>query len=336
MYRWFVSVKKTADLDSLDEAPLYIRWSPDRSPYAIELRLELVSKIVKELAQAEKQGVEIGGVLVGSFPDAYMPTLRIEDVEMIPRESGEGATFLLDPEQFVRFSAVRWGIRGHGTAAVGLFRSHMRGGSLRPSLADRNLLSAEFKQPIYAALLIQGRSPHAAAFFVAANGQLPDETAVREFRFNESEFRALPEVEPEAISKQSATQRRQKLRTYGMVAALLLIGVAACVLMWSFTKQATMPQWLRPSHQLRLAVTGYGRLLRISWNHAARDLDGTLGATLVINDGTSRREIKLGIDELRLGSIEYDRATPHVAVTLALDKAGAPAHNESADWNEHP
>ena len=325
-------MKKPVEESSQEDAPLYIRWSPDRSPYAIELKLDLVSKLVKELAQAEKQGFEIGGVLIGSFPDAYMPTLRIEDVEMIPREPGEGATFLLDPEQFVRFSAVRWGVRGHGTAAVGLFRSHMRGGALRPSLADRNLLSAEFKQATYGALLIQGRSPNAAAFFVAANGQLPDEPAVREFRFNEAEFRALPEVQPDSVGTESGAPRWQKLRTYGVVGALVMIGLGACALMWSFTKQVAMPHWLRPVHQLGLAVTGYNHLLRISWNHAARDLDGSSGATLVISDGGSRREIKLGVDELRLGSVEYDRSSPHVAVTLAVEKPGAAAHNESAEW----
>ena len=66
--------------ESSDDAPLYIRWSPDRSPYAIELRLDLVPKILQELAEGERLGIEIGGVLVGSFPDAYMPTMRIEDV----------------------------------------------------------------------------------------------------------------------------------------------------------------------------------------------------------------------------------------------------------------
>ncbi len=142
-----------------DDAPLYIRWSPDRSPYAIELKLDLVPKIVKELAKADRLGIEVGGVLVGSFPDAYMPTIRVEDVEMIPRGAEDGATYLLDPNQQAGFAQVRWGARARGTAALGLFRSHLRSGPLRPSLADRSLLSAQFKQAIYAALLVQGKPP---------------------------------------------------------------------------------------------------------------------------------------------------------------------------------
>ena len=320
-----------------DDAPLYIRWSPDRSPYAIELKLELVSKMAGELAQAERLGVEVGGVLIGSFPDAHMPTLRIEDVDMIPRHAGDGTTFLLDPEQFARFSGVRWGVRASGSAPIGLFRSHLRGGALRPSLADRNLLSAEFKQAIYAALLIQGRSPHGAAFFIAANGQLSDEPAVREFRFNESEFRALPEVQPESPPPGKgwrAAFSRPKLRLYAIIVALLLIGAAGCILLLSFNRQQAVPPFARSGYPMRLAVTGYDHLLRISWNHAARELDGSSGATLMINDGTSRRQIKLGLDELRLGSIEYDRSTPHVQVTMAVEKPGSPSHSESAEWNQ--
>ncbi len=319
-----------------DDAPLYIRWSPDHSPYAIELKLDLVAKILKELARAERLGIEVGGVLVGSFPDAYTPTIRIEDVEMIPRGSGEGATYLLDPNEQAAFAQVRWGARARGTAALGLFRSHLRSGPLRPSLADRSLLAAHFKQAIYAALLVQGKTPHAAAFFLASNGQLTDEPAVREFRFNEEEFRGLPEVQPDAPVEDENLEvpRRHNARLYGIVGVLLLIGLGACLLMWSFTKQAALPAWLGSSRQLQLAITGRGQLLRISWNHAARELDGSSGATLVITDGPARREIKLGVDELRLGVVEYDRSTPHVQATMSVETAGDNSPPESAEWGQ--
>lgn len=320
-----------------DDAPLYIRWSPDRSPYAIELRLDLVAKIMGELAQAERLGVEIGGVLVGSVPDAHMPTLRVEDVEITPRDAADRAMYLSGPEQQARFFEIRWSLRRESRAALGLFRSHLRPGPLRPSPADRSLLSEEFNQAVYAALLIQGRAPYSAAFFVAHNGELPNEPAVREFRFNEGEFRALPEVQPETLpaEQESEAPKRHKGRLYALVATLLLIGLAACLLMWSFTGQAARPSWLRSSHQLQLAVTGNGRLLRISWNHSARDFDGSPGATLVITDGASRREVKLGSDELRLGSVEYDRSSPHVQVTMTIDRPGKGSENQSAEWNRH-
>lgn len=320
---------------SPDEAPLYIRWSPDYSPYAIELKLELVGKILSELAEAEKSGLEIGGVLVGSFPDAYMPTVRVEDIEIIPRSAEEGATFLLDPGEQAGFSQLRRRGTARGTAALGLFRSHLRAGPLRPSPADRSLLAAEFKQAIYAALLVQGRAPHTAAFFLATSGQLPEEPAVREFRFNVEDFRALPEVQPDPLAPEHRFQAgRGNMRLYGIIAALLLIGLGACLLMWSFTKQAALPPWLGRSQQLELAINGSDHLLRISWNHAARQLDGASGATLVITDGATRREIRLGLDELRLGAVDYERSSPHVEVRMNVDKAGAGAPSQSAEWGQ--
>src|SRR5581483_10382816 len=237
-------------------------------------------------------------------------------------------TYLLDPEQQALFSDIRWSVRRPGRTGIGLFRSHLRAGPLRPSPADRSLLATEFKHVPYAALLIQGRDPRAAAFFVAQNGQLGEEPAVREFRFNEEEFRALPEVQPEAAAE-SATPR-QKLRLYAIVAALVLVGVCACLLMWSFSRQPAVADWVRASQQLRLSVTGNDHLLRISWNHGAKALEGASGATLAISDGPSRREIKLGLDELRLGAVEYDNSTHNVQATLTLDKSGAHPVSESA------
>ena len=319
-----------------EDAPLYIRWSPDRSPYAIELKLDLVAKILREVVEAEKSGSEVAGVLVGSFPDAYMPTVRIEDVELIPRDGKEGAAYLLDPRQQEAFSQVLRGVRGRGGAALGLFRSHLHRSPLRPSDAERILLSSEFKQAIYVALLVQAEQPHAAAFFLATDGHLPEEPAVREFRFNEEDFRALPEVKPEAVpqEKESEAPRRHGFRVYAVVAALVLIGLGACLLMWSFSKQVTLPPWLGPSHQLQLAVTGHDRLLRISWNHAARQLEGSTGATLVITDGSTRREIKLGLDELRLGTVAYDRSSPHVEARMNIENGTATSFSESTDWEQ--
>src|SRR5579875_1431240 len=127
------AVTNSSELDTPDDAPLYIRWSPDRSPYAIELKLELVAKITGELAPAERAGSEIAGVLVGSFPDGNMPTLRVEEIEIIPAGTVNGPINLADPELQARYSEIRWKLRRSGRAAVGLFRSHLRPGPLQPA-----------------------------------------------------------------------------------------------------------------------------------------------------------------------------------------------------------
>ncbi|MGA8029086.1 MAG: hypothetical protein WB992_18255, partial [Bryobacteraceae bacterium] len=126
--------------EATSEAPYYVRWNPDRSPYAIELKLDLVSKIAGELAQAEKLGIEVGGVLIGTFPKAQLPTLRVEDLEIIPRRPEDGPVYMLDPSQHERFAEARWRAKANGKVPIGFWRSHIRPGPLRPSLADRSLL----------------------------------------------------------------------------------------------------------------------------------------------------------------------------------------------------
>lgn len=326
-------MQKPSEQQATDDAPLYIRWNPDRSPYAIELKLDLVSKILNEMAQAQRVGIEVGGILIGALPAEYAPTLRIDDVEIVPRSPDDGPIYMLDPGQHERFSQIRWKPRAAGRVAIGFFRSHLRPGSLRPSLADRSLLSAEFKQPVYAVLLIQGAEPRTAAFFLATNGRFSEEPAVREFRFDEAEFSSLPEIPAEAAppERRSETKRPVDRRFYAQIAALLLIGVGACVLLWFLGGRTALPQWFSSRGRLELAVTPRNRILRISWNHAASEFAHASGGTLAIHDGTSRREIKLGLDELRLGAVDYEQESPRVEVTMTLDAPDSPAP-ESVDW----
>src|SRR4051794_10517470 len=196
------------------EAPLYVRWGPIGSPYAIELKLELVSKIRNLLSSGSGDVAEIGGVLVGTLPSSYSATLRVEDVEMFARDNKKGSTFIIDPTQENKVEAVRVRAQEMGRSVVGLFRSHRRPGALRPSLADRGLISTLFTEPVCVLLLVEGAEPNSAAFFLAQNRQIPAEPSVREFKFDEREFRLLPEVEPETPRPRVTESRRpQPTRT---------------------------------------------------------------------------------------------------------------------------
>jgi hypothetical protein len=314
-------------LQSLPEnAPLYVRWSAGQSPYAIELKLELVAKICQELAQAEKPGIEIGGVLIGSFPSTHTPTLRIENFEIIPRRPEDGAVYMLDPDQQERFANVRWTAKGLGQT-VGFFRTHTRPGPLKPSLADRGLLAGQFHQATYVVLLIQAREPHTAAFFIASNAQLPDEPSVKEFRFDEKSFKALPEIQEDATASERAGRPRNAARFAfaGIPLLILLIGATVFWLRFNAVRTAANP--------LGLAVTASDHLLKVSWNHAARQIMAASDATLVISDGATRREIKLGPDELKRGSVDYQPNTQQVEMTMTLNTPGSSSASQSIDWS---
>ncbi|HEX3681896.1 MAG TPA: hypothetical protein VHU83_05085 [Bryobacteraceae bacterium] len=317
-----------------EESPFYVRWSPEHSRFAIELKLPLVAKISSELDRNEKLDIEIGGVLIGNVLGGRVPTLRIENVEILPRGVENGGIYIPGPDHLARLEEVRKTARAQHRTALGFFRSHCRPGPLNPSLADRSLLSTEFKNSAYALLLIQASAPRTAAFFVAENGELPNDASVREFRFNEAAFKALPEVEAEAatgLAERSEPAQHSPRNWYiGAALAGLLIVLGA---LWLAAGTGTMPDWLATgSRQLDLKVTGSDRRLKISWNHDARQMGPASTGTVAIVDGASRRDIKLGADELKMGSVEYDGAGRRVEVTMTVNTPESAPLSEAAKW----
>lgn len=312
-------------------APLYIRWAPFRSPYAIELRLDLVSPLLAEIERAAAAGLEVGGVLVGSFPNAQAPTLRIEEIELMARRPENGAVYVPHPETHRHLHEIRVRAQRHNRAIVGFFKSNARSAPLLPSVTDRSLFSEEFAQGLYALLLIEARAPHFASFFLAAGGQLPEAPSTREFVLDEEEFKALPEIRPAgAINQRQDTGEASRIPFYGLM-AIGFIAVAA-LFAWALPREITSGWSGGSSNQVGLALTATDHLVRISWNHSARNVSRAQSATLLIVDGSNRHEIKIGPDELRLGTVDYQPTAPRVDVTMRLDIPDANVAPQSATW----
>jgi hypothetical protein len=322
---------KTARPPITDDAPLYIRWTPDASIYTIELRLDLVAKIEAQVRLSKQSGTELGGFLLGTIADNAAPTLRIDDVEMIPVTTEDTTVFLPEPERFqpVRRVAEE---RRHKTEVIGIFRTHVRVGPMRPSLADRSILVESLQGNPFVLLLIRAQVPNLAAFFIAMSGQLPDEPSVREFAFSEQDFRALPEAPPGV--RPSVTQHEQKRRAelglYARLGALLFIAIGACVLMWSFATQSGPAGWFGSGAPLRLRIAPENELMRISWDKDATILSGASGATLIINDGARRSQVQLGMDDLRLGTVEYRSNSRSVQVQMTVNGRSGPLQPQAA------
>ncbi|MBV9303317.1 MAG: hypothetical protein JOY62_00705 [Acidobacteriaceae bacterium] len=322
---------------SIEEARQYVRWTPHNSPYAIELKLQLVPALIGEIDDAETLAIEIGGVLLGSVIELPTPTLRIQGFELIARDPADGPVFMLDPAEQERFSTLRQGATERGASAVGFFRTHIRPGPLRPSLADKSLLLGHFTEPVYLVLLIEAREPRLAAFFLALNGQLPSEPAVPEFRFGEKALRSAREIQPSLFSETRAYEpvRNQsrpssavaRSRRYALVVILLVLALAAGAILWPLLN-GVLSSWDR----LDVQIEGSAPILKVSWNHSAPEIGRANDGVLVISDGASHRTIQLGPDELKFGIVQYQPRTQLVRVTLTLNMPGSTSVSQSAEW----
>jgi hypothetical protein len=202
---------------------------------------------------------------------------------------------------------------------VGFFRSHLRPGPLQPSLADRTLLTEQFAQGTYALLLINSSAPRAAAFFLTANGQLPDQPSARSFYFDSEEFKFLPEVPGDALAGQPKARPAQTTRrAYHWVAWISLVVLLTLLVIGIFSND--LARIVRPpANKLDLKATPIGNVLKISWDHNAGFMRKARGAVLRISDGASQQEVHLGPDELRLGEVDYEHSTKQIEITMTLD-----------------
>ncbi|MGH9619775.1 MAG: hypothetical protein ACRD45_08710 [Bryobacteraceae bacterium] len=318
---------RTFERHTSEEAPLYVRWNPDRSPFAIEMRLDLVERIGSEIERGNRLDVETGGVLIGSFPSTAVPTLRIDDFIPIARRADDGQIFMLNPDEHERFAQARWRDLPAEKTAVGFFRSHLRSGPLKPSIADRGLLSEHFRE-VYVLLLVEGAEQRRAAFFVAARRELPDQPSVPEFRFDEAGFQSLPELQTEeALEPAPPTVGAREPGWKPWWALLFVLVLVACAaIVWALSGVAGNRS------SVDLSIRGAGRVLTISWNHAARQIANASGAALVIADGANQSTIQLGEDDLILGAIDYKRSGDHVTATLTLQHPSGSGAPLTANW----
>jgi hypothetical protein len=324
------------------DPPLYIRWTPDICPYALEMRLDLITRLKGELDQAEALGVEIGGVFVGVFPTPDSPTLRLDDVVFVPRNviAGNvagGAEFSLDPAQLQRLAQMTAEARYTERPAVGFFRSHLREDPLVPSQEDMLMLRPQFPEGLYAFLLIgppvQPSTPRVGAFYLAITGRLPESPSTPVFPFEETAFQSLPEVPAEATEdvRNFAFTRSRTRRSIPWAAVISFVLLLFLIGSWIFGSRISQ-MYRPPSNQIDLSVISAGSNLKITWDHSTPVLSNAFGATLVIMDGSSHHEIKLDSDDLRFGQISYERLSHKVYVVMRIESPDRALPPQTFDW----
>lgn len=317
----------TSSLDS-DDAPLYVRWEPEGLGFAVEVRLDLIARLRHEVEAAQNTGVEIGGVFLGRPPQPSSALLRVDDFVAIPRRPEDGSIFMLDPGEHDRFLTTRWDAKSRGRSAVGFFRTHVRPGPLRISLADRTLLTGHFTREAMLVLLIQAHPPFQAALFTGVATRLPSEPSVPEFLVDERAFQSLPELDGRG-SRPPRRRRAVPSFVFWALCLVLLLGVAGLTYRTWDALAATVPGGQGGGPVLRASGTD---IVTITWNQFSSEIRNATGGTLTILDGVTRRDVPLGADALQLGVVEYQPQSTHLNVTLTLSMPNSTALVQSASW----
>lgn len=316
----------------------YFRWEHERSPYVIELNLDMVERLLPEIQAAQRSGNEIGGLLTGSFPRAKTLTMRIEDYIAIAPLRNSGGEYDLSPEHRAVLSTARHRLIGQQTSVLGFFRSHEREGKLVLSADDRAFLGVEFRRAIHTALVISGTEPYLAAFFVPdSKGTIQSGPPFSEFLFHADRLLSMAHVAGgpvETTSQEGVASPPERRHAFAHKQWWLWSASAAvaliCLLLTAWAPTAV--RLLRSGQTLGLSVTKQSEVLELQWNQHQPDLQRASSATLAITDGTFSRQWTLSPLEMRSGSIAYRQHGSQVRFTLSLHLPGSMDLVQSVVW----
>ena len=174
----------------------YYLWEVAGKPASLQLSLDLVDRLEKEVIESfkaiTKRGSEVGGLLLGRVSAAGRRTFLIEDCELVTCDYNRGPLYLLAEADTSRLESA---IQRRKTAAdrsasvVGFFRSNTRK-DLALDEEDQALIRAYFSGPDNVFLLVKPFSmkPCAAGFFIWEEGQIRGEATYLQFPFKRAEL----------------------------------------------------------------------------------------------------------------------------------------------------
>jgi hypothetical protein len=323
----------------------YIRWPSGNANYLIELNSDVIHELNSEIAAAEKSGIEIGGLLLGSLEPSPIPTIRIESVEVIAPGPEDGPLYLLSPQQQEEFAAASQRATARQTVPVGFFRSHLRSGPLTLSLADKGFLWKQFRSATYLALLVEAHEPRKAHHSVWKSGQVAFQSSLPAFPFDEERpeppgFVAQPvkpssETLPSTLLNPPPAPKQQRTISPDLLVLCSVLLFALGIVLWPVWQATFGGPWapLSPDH-ISLSVQQQGPDLRVTWDQKMPEISRAEGATLTILDGSRRSELQLGKDDLKFGSVMYPYGSGKVEASLALNMGNTGSLTQSATWQK--
>lgn len=351
-----------------EQALSYYRWAGLHSPSVIEFETGLADRLLAGISGRRSEREEFGGLLIGEYAKAAKPTLRIDDIVWIGHNTGANPRFELTPEERIRLSSTRRNLITPTRTVLGFFRTHARIGPLILSAADRDLLESEFRRAIHVALLVRvNRTPTAAFFVQDKHGRMQAHPAYPEFHFDSQELSrfatlvrpvgARPALNPPPFSRKpnpwltSISQARWRLgsgsaRLLNCAASiwrdllphrsiLLPLAVSCLLFCLLFTLWAPFTaSVLFRAPQLHISARGTPGMVEVHWNTRLADSPRIDSATLIVDEGNRRREIRLSSAEFQSGTAAYTPSVGRVRFSLVLSFPGSLTVTRSTDWIE--
>lgn len=181
------------------------RWEAPGKPISIQLSLDLIDRLEREVIDAfkavTKRGSEIGGVLLGRIAQGAKRTVFVENFEPVICDYSRGPLYLLSDADKERLREIQQRLNASPLSIVGFFRSNTRR-DLAVDDEDLGLFQEFFSDSSNVFLLVKpfAMKPSAGGFHFWEEGRIQPESYLQ-FPFRRSD---LMKTSPEAIVQPAA------------------------------------------------------------------------------------------------------------------------------------
>jgi len=320
---------RTVAIDEASVAPLpvYYVWSFPGSPVKIQLGLDAVERLQKQLPHPEDDAGKLG-LLLGSIEGS---TTEVRDFKCVSAQDlpGELAASLAAPLEL---------------SPVGYYRIR-HDGILR--LTDEDLVLAEtaFSNPHHVFLLIQTNDsgPATATFFFWDEGRICGDFSFLEFPFDATllaaaeqqrietaRLKAKPAVMVAEASDHSGKRRKSRRNAILGLAVFLLSGAVGGGVVWKLgllpsglnfraAKSAAPVSVPAAPGSIGLQAERHNGDLKLTWDRQSPLIGSAISGTLVIEDGAAKREIRLDAGMVHSGSLLYSPVGDQIQMQLTVE-----------------
>lgn len=330
------------------------------------VRLEYAGAVMEEICIAAAEGfnrlshggVEIGGVLFG-IGDAG--SIRVLAHKALECEHAFGPSFTLSHNDTKALEDLLADAENNselaGMRAVGWYHSHTRS-DISLTEKDLQLFQRYFPETWQIALVLRPNRfepVRAGLFFRDSNGTVHEDSTRRQFVVHPTGGKplapesALAATEPapllntehpphspqESESRQEVRELVTTFPTAGVAARSRWPWRSASILLLS----AAVTYWIAsspPAAGLSLRALDTDGQLRIDWRWEDRAIQDSASGELEIEDGSARVENELSAEQLRAGSVTYERNTGNVLIRLTVHGANHSIRSETARFLGSP